>query len=186
MEATLQERLAAVQRAAAAAAGRTPEAARALLAERARRLARPPHADAEGEGADTLELLVCRVGAESVALPLAAVAAVARLGPVARLPRAVAPVYGVTAWRGRPLTVLALAPRATDDGGQPRLVVLGSGARAVLAIAVDAVDDLHRVSRDTLSPARDGPRRAYTLGVTPGGLLVLDTAALLHADVPTP
>jgi chemotaxis signal transduction protein len=177
----LQARLEAVRRAADAEMRRSPAAAAALLAARAQRLARPIAFIAEEER-DALDLLVCRVGEESLALPLTAIVAVTRPSAIARLPRAVAPVHGVTAWRGRPLTVLSLSVAAPTHGDQTRLVVLGSGSRAALAVMVDAVDDVHRVGRATLTAAGPGPRRRYALGVTPGGLLVVDGAALLHVE----
>ena len=173
-DATLQERMAADRT-------RSPEAARALLDARARRLARPGDDD-EGAPQDMLDLLVVQVGDERLAVPVASIVAIARTGSIAPLPRAVAPVYGVTAWRGRPLTVLSLGiarPIVTSD---TRLVVLGSGARAALAVVVDAVDDVARVEREALSPVGPGPRHRYALGVTPDGLLVVNADALLHPE----
>ena len=180
-DATLPERMAAVRAAADRDRTRSPEAARALLDARARRLARPVDDD-EGAPQDMLDLLVVQVGDERLAVPVASIVAIARTGSIAPLPRAVAPVYGVTAWRGRPLTVLSLGiarPIVTSD---TRLVVLGSGARAALAVVVDAVDDVARVEREALSPVGPGPRHRYALGVTPDGLLVVNADALLHPE----
>jgi chemotaxis signal transduction protein len=91
-------------------------------------------------------------------------------------------VYGVTGWRGRPLTVLSLGAARPIVTAETRLVVLGSGARAALAVVVDAVDDVARVERATLSPVGPGPRHRYALGVTPEGLLVVNADVLLHPE----
>lgn len=179
--AELHERLAAVREASARDLLRTPAQATELLAARARALARPAATDDSSE-ADTLSSLAFRVGDERIAIPLATIVAIARLGSLVPLPRAVRPVYGVTAWRGRPLTVLALQPGRPAIGADTRLLVLGTGARAVLAVVVDAVDEVHALSRAGLSPAGVGPRRAYSLGVTSDGLLVLDGEALLDPE----
>jgi chemotaxis signal transduction protein len=158
-----------------------PASAAELLAARARALARPAAAD-DGADADALPVLVFQVGEERLAMPLAPIVAIARVGNLVPLPRAVRPVYGVSAWRGRPLTVLSLLPGRPAVGVETRLLVLGSGARAVLAVVVDAVDEVRDLSRGELSPAGLGPRRPYALGVTPDGLLVLDGETLLHPD----
>jgi chemotaxis signal transduction protein len=184
-EPTLQQRLDAVRASAERAADRSPEAARALLESRARQLARPAaHDDVASD--DTLDILLFQVGDEQLAMPMAGIVALARPSVITPLPRAVAPVYGVTAWRGRPLTVLWLGadrPAITDG---TRLLVLGSGARAALAVVVDAVHDASRTSRAALSPGLAGPRRAYALGITTDGLLVVDGNALLEPDALAP
>jgi chemotaxis signal transduction protein len=182
---SLQERLDAVRIAIARDARRSPDAARGLLESRARRLARPVE-DTTRTEADALDLLVCEVGDERLAVPLASIVAVARPGNIARLPRAVAPVFGVTAWRGRPLTVLSVAAVQAPTGDQTRLVVLGAGARAALALVVDAVDDVLRVQHGDLAPPGPGPRHRYALGITADGLLVLSGDALLTPESLSP
>jgi chemotaxis signal transduction protein len=181
---TLQERLEAVRVASARDARRTPEAARALLASRARLLARPAAAPDDSE-AQQLDLLLVQVGVDRLAIPMLNVVAIARTGSVAPLPRAVLPVYGVTAWRGRPLTVLSLAGTRPVWTPDTRLVVLGTGARAALAVLVDAVDDVTRVGGAELSPAGPGPRHAYALGITTDGVLVVSGDALLQPETIT-
>jgi chemotaxis signal transduction protein len=153
----------------------------ALLAARAVALARPAAVDATTDG-DGIEALVFQVGDEEMAMPLAAIVAIARAGSIAPLPRVVRPVYGVSAWRGRPLTVLALAPGRPGLGADARLLVLGSGSRAALAVVVDAVHEVRRVDNADLSPVAGGPRARYALGVTSTGLFVVDGEALLHPE----
>jgi chemotaxis signal transduction protein len=157
--------------------------AAALLARRARALARPAATESSADR-DGIDALVFQVGDEELAMPLGSIVAIARVGSIAPLPRVVRPVYGVSAWRGRPLTVLALSPGRPAQGADARLLVLGSGSRAALAVVVDAVHEVRRIASADLSPAA-GPRSRYTLGVTTAGLLVLDGDALLHPDALT-
>lgn len=180
-ERTLRERLADVRAAAERDATRTPAAARALLEARARQLARLADNSATSQR-DALDLLVCQVGDERLGIPLGSIVAIARVTSVARLPRAIAPVYGVTSWRGRPLTVLSVTPVALHITELTRLVVLGTGARAALAVVVDGVDDVVRIAHAELSSAGPGPRHGYALGVAPDGMLVLNGDALLQPE----
>ena len=178
---SIQERLDAVRAAASANAHRTVEQSRALLESRARRLARPARAPYTDAGA-TIELLLVQVEEEQLVIPLSSIVAIARAGSIAPLPRAVRPVYGVTAWRGRPLTVLTLGAGRPAHTDETRLVVLGAGARAALGIVVDAVHDVARTTSAELTPPGLGPRHAYSLGITPEGLLVVSGEKLLHPD----
>ena len=136
--------------------------------------------------ADQLEVLAFRVGDERLALALGAIVAIVRTSSVTPLPRAVAPVHGVTAWRGRPLTVLSLGAGRAMANSDNRLIVLGDGRRAVLGLLVDGIDDTVVVKRSTLATAAQGARGAFALGVTDDALLVLDPDAMLNAARPEP
>ena len=184
VERTLQERFDAVLVAAQAGAARSPAEARRILEARARQLARPvEQGDVLGE--DATRMLLFQVGDEQFAMPVASIVAIARPGSIAPLPRAVRPVYGVTAWRGRPLTVLSLGaarPAITPD---TRLLVLGSGTRAALGIVVDAVHDIRPSAAGEMTPAAPGPRHGYALGMTADGRLVVNGEALLRPETLT-
>lgn len=177
---TLHERLATLRAAAELGRHRSPAETQRVLETRARQLARPAAVDAEA--GEFLDLLVFRVGEEVLALPIDSIVAVARPTGIAVLPRAARPVYGVTAWRGRTLTVLSLASSQSPVTADTRLVVLGSGARAALAVVADLVDDIQRLARHDLTAAPPGPRSPYALGITPDGLFVADGDALLHPE----
>ena len=75
----------------------------ALLEVRAKALAKPLALHDASEAEDELNILTFLVGDERLAIPLGSIVAIVRTTAVTPLPRAVAPVYGVTAWRGRPL-----------------------------------------------------------------------------------
>lgn len=178
---SLEARLAAVAAAAERDLRPTGEETRRVLENRARLLARPVESAQVAQ--DALELLVVTVDGARLAIPIDGVVAIARATTIAVLPRAIRPVYGVTAWRGRTLTVLSLAAVQPPVGADTRLVVLGSGARASLAVVVEDVEDVRSVARGTITGAPAGPRRSYARGMTPDGLLVVDGDALLHPEL---
>ena len=158
----------------------------AVLDARARTLARPLVVHDDSVADDELDILTFQVGDERLGIPLGAIVAIVRALVVTPLPRAVAPVYGVSAWRGRPLTVLSVADAAPTANAEGRLIVLGDGRRAVVGLLADAVDDTSVVRRSQLSPARGGTRGVFAMGVTRDAVLVLDADAMLNAARPEP
>ena len=161
------------------------DAARSTLLEhRARMLAAPRVAPDDAAGADWMEILLFNIDGEQFAIPLASMVAIAPVSSVTPLPRAVAPVYGVTAWRGRPLTVLTLGPVHAIDAAERRLIVLGDGRRAVAGLLVGEVGETRTLSRAALVPPHQGPRRAMALGMTDDAVLVLDADAMLDSARP--
>lgn len=151
-----------------------------ILRARARVLAKPVIATHELAPADTLHLLVVLVDEERLGLPLDRIAAIARAVAPAPLPRAVAPVYGVAVWRGRPLTVLSLSTGIPVIGPESRFIVLGDVRRADVALLVDAVDDVRAISRTSLTPAGPSTRPVATIGITDDAVLVVDPASLVR------
>ncbi len=150
----------------------------AILSERARVLAIPLLEDDQSTAGDNLDILIFTIGDERLGLPLSSIVAISPAGAVTPLPLGVAPVYGVTAWRGRPLTVLALA--AMRSTGNANLIVLGNDQRAAVGLLVDAVEETRPAARSGLSAAHAGPRRESAIGLTDDGVLVLDAEKLLH------
>lgn len=166
-----------------AAAADDPVKQRAVLAARARALAVPRVEYDPNAAADALDVLVFTLGDEHLAVSLTAIVAISRSAAVTPLPRAVSPVHGVTAWRGRPLTVLSLSSSAGPNA-DARLIVLSGSRRAYVGLVVDGVEETRTLARSTLSPAPPGPRQAMSLGMTSDALLVLDADALLNAARP--
>lgn len=157
-----------------------------LLASRARELAKPRKVHDPAAAADMMDVLVFAIGDELLAMPLGSIVAIIRAAVVTPLPSAVAPVYGVTAWRGRPLTVLSVGAKAASHDADTRLIVLGDGRRAVVGLLADSVDETRVVARSELSPALVGARRSMAMGMTDDGILVLDAEAMLNAARPEP
>lgn len=154
---------------------------RAVLETRARRLAKPLVAIDEGAAEDELDILVFLVDDESLAIPVSAIVAIVRAGVITPLPRATPPVYGVTGWRGRPLTVMTLNGDRGANDSTGHLIVLGDGRRALVALRSDTADDTRTVRKSSLTPPAGGPRSAYALGATTDGVLVLDPELLIHS-----
>lgn len=151
-----------------------------ILRRRARALARATVVASEDADVDQLPLLVVSVDGERLALPVDRIAAISRASVPAPLPRAVAPVYGVAVWRGRPLTVLSIGDGAPVVGPESRFVVLGDARRADVALLVDEVDDVCVVSRASLTAASPSTRRVALLGITADAVLVVDAASLVR------
>ena len=157
---------------------------RAVLEARARRLAVPLGTIDTDATADEIEMLLFLVGGEQLAIPLSAIVAIVRVALVTPLPRAVAPVYGVTAWRGRPLTVLSVGAPAAGARADERLIVLGDGRRALAGLRADSADETRLVRKSALALATAGLRSVYAMGVTSDGVLVLDPDILIHTARP--
>lgn len=155
--------------------------ARSVLEARARRLAKPLASIDATAAEDELDILIFLVGDEQLAIPVSAIVAIVRSNVITPLPRAVPPVFGVTAWRGRPLTVLTLNGDRGANDADGRLLVLGDGRRALVALRSDTAEDTRVVRKSSLSPSSGGPRSAYAMGATSDGVLVLDPAFLIHA-----
>jgi len=157
-----------------------------LLARRAREVAKPREVVDAAAAADEMDVLVFIIGDERLAMPLGSIVAIIRAAVVTPLPRAVAPVYGVTAWRGRPLTVLSVGAKAASHDADTRLIVLGDGRRAVVGLLADSVDETRVVARSKLTPTVSGARRSMAMGMTDDAVLVLDAEAMLNAARPEP
>jgi len=157
---------------------------KAVLEARARRLAKPLETVDADAADDEIDILLFLVGDEQLAIPLSAIVAIVRVGAITPLPRAVAPVYGVTAWRGRPLTVLSLGAHGERSEPDDRMIVLGDGRRALVGLRVDTADETRVVRKSALSPVVGGARSVYAMGVTSDAVLVLDPDILIHSARP--
>lgn len=180
--AELKRRLAAAQVDADGSVELSPEQTRALLDERARRLARAPTSAERGE---TLELLAFALGGERYAIEARHVREVVRLQDLTPVPGAGRFVLGVTNLRGEVLcvadlrTFLGVPARGLSD--LSRILVLGAEA-AEFGVLADEVHEIRKLpQREILAPPETLPGidREYLLGVTETALIVLDGAALL-------
>ncbi|MDQ2664618.1 MAG: chemotaxis protein CheW [Gemmatimonadota bacterium] len=157
---------------------------KSVLEARARRLAKQLEHVEAGAADDEIDVLQFLVADEQLAIPLTAIVAIVRVGTITPLPRAVAPVFGVTAWRGRPLTVLSVGAHGQRGDVEDRLIVLGDGRRALVGLRADTADETQVVRKSALSPALGGARSVYAMGVTVDGVLVLDPDILIHSARP--
>jgi purine-binding chemotaxis protein CheW len=169
---------------AVATAGHSTERGRAIMAERARRLAQPA-ADAPPAGA-LLHVLTFALGPERYAIETAVVREVVRLADVTPVPGAPDFVAGITNHRGQVLCAVDLgalfgAPAAALVD-RSRLVVIGADA-AELGILAERADEILALRVDDLVPPTatlPAAARAQLRGTTRDALLVLDGLALLR------
>ena len=155
---------------------------RAVLTQRAARLAEPPAAEIP---AGSMDLITFRLGRENCAIDAAVVLNVFRLAGLARLPGAAVPVYGVTLWRGEVMTVLDLRPLlgmstiALSDLG--RVIVVGR-SRAAFGFLADSVTGVRATLPSEIHPSsgKSGLQQSLVRGITPDATLVLDDEQLLR------
>jgi len=155
---------------------------RAILAERARLLARRPPPPPEGE---ELSVVTFVVGGESFCVEMGYVREVVRLRHVAPVPGAPPAVLGVTTYRGEILAVIDVRRLLGRPVGAladlHRIVVLGTAAPelGLLADEVVGATSLRVADLQPLSTSRGGPGGRVARAVTPDAVLVLDGGALL-------
>jgi chemotaxis signal transduction protein len=157
----------------------TPERTRAILEERARRLARPldePDAD------PGRPVAVIAAGGERYAVDLPKVARIYGRSPVTPLPGVASPWLGVVSLRGELYPVLDLPAylgrAGVAAGGH---CVLLAHERLRVAVMSDDPPEIARVLEGALSPhpAGTGAPPGAVAGLTSDLLVVLDVGAVL-------
>lgn len=161
----------------------SPESTRAILAERARLLARVP---AVPPGAsEILTVLTFALGNERYAVESRFLREVVRVTDITPVPDTPEFLAGVTNVRGEILALVDLRKlfgiTVTGLTDLSRIAVLGL-ERAELGLLADTVHEVTTLRRDDLLEAPGpvvGIGPDYLLGVTEGALIVLDGEALL-------
>ncbi len=152
----------------------TPAGERAVLAERARRLAH--RVDDESQEVE-IEILRLTLGGRPYVIGTAGIVAVVREAEIIALPGSSGPVAYLASWRGRLLTTLDLRPRLGLPAPATRsLLVLGATAGEV-GLLVDTVDALDTIRESEIQPSAAG-------GTAPGGYFrgaLADATPLLDA-----
>ncbi len=181
--ADVRRKVQAVARAARAEGLVTPERSREILLERARELAIVPAREVRGD--EMFELITFTLAGERFGIETRSVLEVFRLADLTTLPGAQAPALGLTAWRGRLLTVLdlraALGISTTALNDLAYVIVLGA-ERAAFGVLADVMTNVIAQPRtDVRAPADGlGSRRASLLGVTPDALMIIDASHLVR------
>jgi purine-binding chemotaxis protein CheW len=157
------------------------EAAQEILERRARHLARPLE---QAPDAAALDLLVVQVAPEGrFGLDVGAVLHIVHNEQLARLPGASRALVGVTVIQGEAIPVADLAHLV--GLGAPRrqrpFVVVVGGAAGPVGLLVDQVVDVVAVPEHELRllPGAPEGRGSLQRRVTPDGVVLLDTSALL-------
>jgi chemotaxis signal transduction protein len=163
----------------AGAGERSPEAEQALLAERARLLARRGGA---AEAAPSTEVVRFALGGRVAAIAARWVVEAVRESTPTPLPGAAPPVRALVPWRGRILTALDLRDAlGAPAGAEPRRLLVLGDARAELALLVDEILGLDTIADARVHPLPDGAAgRQYALGLADDATLLLDGAAVLR------
>jgi purine-binding chemotaxis protein CheW len=180
----LRERLARLRAASEDSLRVAPERARAVMEERARKLARVP--PQPPSAAEALEVVTFALADERYAVETCHVREVARSADLTPVPGAPDFFVGLHNLRGEILAVFDLRRFfGVADAGRTertRVLVLG-GERPEFGALADAVHEVTTLRIDEIHEAPGsvaGAGRDYLRGVTAGGLMVLDGAALLR------
>jgi purine-binding chemotaxis protein CheW len=182
----LHQRLARAREATEASLRLSPERARAVMEERAQKLARvpplPPRAD------EVLEVVTFGLADERYAVETCHVREVLRVGEIASVPGAPDFLAGLLNRRGDILAVFDLrrffGAADREPTGGARVLVLG-GERAEFGMLADVVHEVTTLRTDEIHEAPAsvaGAGRDYLRGVTAGALIVLDGAVLLRDE----
>jgi purine-binding chemotaxis protein CheW len=161
--------------------GTPPERQREILEARARALARPAAARPDA----VLTLVTFALANETYALEARYVFGIRTLTTLTLLPRAPAPVVGLTVWRGALLKVIDLRPvlglpvEALHDLAW--MIAVGD-ERPAMGLLTGAPRDLMTVAPEDVALPQEGvaPRRDYLRGITADAVLLLDAAALIR------
>jgi purine-binding chemotaxis protein CheW len=150
-----------------------------ILAERARALAAPLHAEAEVE---TFGVLLVAVGKERYAFGLGHVLSIERVTELTPLPGVPDFWSGIANIHGTLYAVLDLGRYlgiATEAFGAEQMLVLATGGGIEVGLLVDEVSDVSWLRADEIDPAPSAGRGRVLQGVTRELVALLDVQALL-------
>jgi purine-binding chemotaxis protein CheW len=171
------ERLRLLRERSDALAPRGPERDAAVLAERARLLARPVAAP---DARDVADAIVVRLAKELYAIEASAVLEAVALSELAPLPGAIPPVFAVTVWRGDLLLLLdvrrslGLSAALSDL----RYVVVLAGDDGPVGILVDEIVGVRSFVLADVRPLSAETPSDVIRGVTASAIVVLEPSAL--------
>lgn len=174
----IKERL---RKADEALAGAAPVSARGILKKRAEAFAVPPMDDQEQEG---MQAVVFTLGGERFAFEPAYLSEVCQATEIVPVPCTPPFVLGIVSLRGEMVSIIdlrkffELPDRGISD--MNRLLVLSSGMMR-FGVLADTVEGVQVLKTDELKklPTLSGVREEYLIGVSPGGITVLDAGKLL-------
>ncbi len=123
--------------------------------------------------------LVAVCGTDRIVVALESVIEVFRPSTVTPLPRAIAPLWGLTSWRGRILPIVAI-DQSLPAQGSGVVVILASGTRVVAGLWANEVEGEIAINNDEIhaAPAATGIRELLVSGVTSDAKSVFDAESL--------
>jgi Chemotaxis signal transduction protein len=150
-----------------------------ILLRRAKALAsaRIASSSLSDETHDRYLVVVC--GSDRFVIALESVMEVFRASAVTPLPRAIAPLWGLTSWRGSILPVVAI-DQAPPSHGTGVIVILAVGTRVIAGLWAHEVQSEIAIDRNTIhaAPTSTGIREHVVSGVTPDAMSLFDVEGL--------
>jgi purine-binding chemotaxis protein CheW len=154
-----------------------------ILRERAERLARS-RADTSLIASDAAKdrYLIAACGRERFAIALESVAEVFRPTSVTPLPRARAPLWGVTSWRGHILPVIVFG-QCVPGAERGVVITLTVGSRTIAGLWADEVEGEEAIAGEEIHPAGASAESHAGLvtGVTSDATSILDAQLLARS-----
>lgn len=176
-----------IQRALGLGEELTPEQKRGILENRARMLAQPI-TDIDEQSGDMLRVLSFKVGRETYAFPAASVSSVNKSIAITPVPCVPSFVLGITNLRGHIRSVVRLALflgfEDASEQADDYVVVVQQGDMEV-AFIVSELEEVTDIPVREIKPrpmASVSKASPYIAGVVPGGLILLDLAAIFTDD----
>jgi purine-binding chemotaxis protein CheW len=162
----------------------TEDQKRRILEQRAKALAQPI-AETEEETSDTLRVISFHLGGETYAFPAASVFSVNKSILVTPVPSVPDFVAGITNLRGHIRSVVHLArflglPEVKSPDGE-EYVVVAQYQDIEVAFIVTGLDEVTDIPVSDIKPrpaVSGGKANQYIAGIVPGGLILLDLAAI--------
>lgn len=123
--------------------------------------------------------LVVQCGSDRFVIALESVVEVFRASAVTPLPRAIAPLWGLTSWRGSILPVITI-DQSPPPQGSGVIVILATGNRVIAGLWANEVESEIAIDRETIhaAPAATGIREQLVSGVTSDAKSVFDAESL--------
>jgi chemotaxis signal transduction protein len=150
-----------------------------ILLHRARVLASSRVASTSFEDTTHNRCLVVLCGTDRFVISLESVVEVFRASAVTPLPRAIAPLWGLTSWRGSILPIIAI-DQALPPQGSGVIVILAVGTRVVAGLWAHEVEAEIAIEENEIhaAPAATGIRELLVSGVTSDAKSVFDAERL--------
>ena len=123
--------------------------------------------------------LVVLCGTDRFVIALESVMEVFRASGVTPLPRAAAPLWGLTSWRGSILPVITI-DESLPGQGSGVIVIIAIGSRVIAGLWANQVESEIAIDRNTIQPphALTGIRAQLVSGVTPDAKSVIDAESV--------
>jgi purine-binding chemotaxis protein CheW len=176
-----------IQRAIGLGEELTDEQKRKILADRAHMLAQPI-SEADEQPGDTLRVIAFHIGEETYAFPAASVFSVNKSIPVTPVPCVPNFVAGITNLRGHIRSVVNLADflglsveLAEGQSPNDEYIVVAQYDDIEVAFRVSGLDEVTDIPMDDIKARPLNPNsraNKYIAGIVPGGLILLDLAAI--------